>query len=30
MHPNAAGIDRMVERLLPAVEKLLAKRPGDA
>ena len=30
MHPNAAGIDRMVERLLPAVEKLLAKRPGAA
>ena len=24
MHPNAAGIDRMVESLLPAVEKLIA------
>jgi acyl-CoA thioesterase-1 len=30
MHPNAEGIDRMVERLLPTIEKLLAKRPGDA
>ena len=29
MHPNAAGIDRMVERVLPTVEKLLAERPGD-
>jgi acyl-CoA thioesterase-1 len=28
MHPNAAGIDRMVERFLPAVEKLVAERPG--
>ena len=26
MHPNAAGIDRMVERLLPTVEKLLAAK----
>jgi acyl-CoA thioesterase-1 len=25
MHPNAAGIDRMVERFLPAVEKLIAE-----
>jgi acyl-CoA thioesterase I len=23
MHPNAAGIDRMVERMLPEVEKLI-------
>jgi acyl-CoA thioesterase-1 len=30
MHPNAAGIDRMVERLLPTIEKLLSERPGDA
>lgn len=30
MYPNAAGIDRMVERVLPTVEKLLAERPGDA
>lgn len=30
MHPNAAGIDRMVERFLPAVEKLLAKQQGGA
>lgn len=28
MHPNAAGIDRMVERFLPAIEKLIAERPG--
>lgn len=27
MHPNAAGIDRMVERFLPAVEKLIVERP---
>ncbi len=24
MHPNAAGVDRMVERMLPAVEKIIA------
>jgi acyl-CoA thioesterase-1 len=30
MHPNAQGIDRMVEKLLPAVEKMLATRPGGA
>ena len=30
MHPNAAGIDRMVERLLPTVEKLLTERSGGA
>ena len=28
IHPNAAGVDRMVERLLPAVEKLLAADAG--
>lgn len=28
MHPNAAGIDRMVERFLPAVENLLVERPA--
>jgi acyl-CoA thioesterase-1 len=27
MHPNAAGIDRMVERVLPTVEKMLAGLP---
>src|SRR4029450_13880725 len=26
MHPNAAGIDRMVERVLPEVEKLIGRR----
>jgi acyl-CoA thioesterase-1 len=30
MHPNPAGVDRIVERLLPVVEKLLAERPGSA
>lgn len=30
MHPNASGVDRMVERALPVVEKVLAQRPGDA
>ena len=30
MHPNAAGIDRMVERFLPAVEKLIAERPDGS
>ena len=30
MHPNAAGIDRMVERLLPTVEKLLAAKADDS
>ncbi len=28
IHPNAAGVDRMVERLLPAVEALLAADAG--
>jgi len=27
MHPNAAGIDRMVERVLPVVERLMADEP---
>ena len=30
MHPNAAGIDRMVERVLPAVEKLIAAKADDS
>ena len=30
MHPNAAGIDRMVEKMLPQVEKLIAAGPGNA
>ena len=30
MHPNAAGIDRMVEKLLPEVEKAISARPGNA
>jgi acyl-CoA thioesterase-1 len=30
MHPNAAGIDRMVERLLPTVEKLIAAKADDS
>jgi acyl-CoA thioesterase-1 len=29
MHPNAAGIDRMVERFLPAAERLIAEQPGE-
>jgi len=28
VHPNAAGIDRMVERVLPLVEKLMAGGPA--
>ncbi len=28
MHPSAAGVDRMVERFLPAIEKLLDAPPG--
>jgi acyl-CoA thioesterase-1 len=28
MHPTAEGIDRMVERFLPTIEKLLAATPG--
>jgi acyl-CoA thioesterase-1 len=30
IHPNAAGIERMVERFLPAVEKLIAKQLGSS
>jgi acyl-CoA thioesterase-1 len=30
MHPNAAGIDRMVERVLPTVEKLIAAKADDS
>ena len=28
--PNAAGVDRMVERILPTVEKLIAANPDDS
>ena len=28
MHPNAAGIDRIVERVLPVVERLIAEKPA--
>ncbi|MGB3387381.1 MAG: arylesterase [Pseudaminobacter sp.] len=30
MHPNAAGIDRMVEQVVPAVEKLLAAQSDNS
>lgn len=30
MHPNALGIDRMVERMLPAVEKAIAANPASS
>ncbi len=30
MHPNAAGVDRMVENALPVVEKALANLSGNA
>ena len=30
MHPNASGVDRMVEKMQPEVEKIIAERPGDA
>ncbi|GLS30132.1 acyl-CoA thioesterase-1 [Mesorhizobium albiziae] len=30
MHPNTAGIDLMVERVLPLVEKLIAAKPNDS
>ena len=30
MHPNAAGVDRMVEKLLPEVEKIIAAGTGKA
>jgi acyl-CoA thioesterase-1 len=29
MHPSAAGVDHMVERMLPLVEKVLATVPGN-
>jgi len=30
MHPNAAGIDRMVQGILPTVEGLVAQKPGGS
>jgi acyl-CoA thioesterase-1 len=30
MHPNAAGIDRMVERVLPEIEKLIDASPDNS
>ncbi len=30
MHPNASGIDRMVERVLPEVEKIIAANPDNS
>jgi acyl-CoA thioesterase I len=30
MHPNAAGIDRMVERFLPSVEAIITRQADDA
>lgn len=30
MHPNAAGIDEMVTRILPMVEQAIAANPGDS
>jgi acyl-CoA thioesterase-1 len=30
MHPNARGIDRMVERILPEVEKIIAANPDNS
>jgi acyl-CoA thioesterase-1 len=30
MHPNASGVDRMVERILPDVEKAMAEKPGNS
>jgi len=30
MHPNAMGIDRMVERMLPAVERAIAASPANS
>ena len=29
MHPNAAGVDRMVEGFLPLMEEVLAKRGAN-
>ncbi|BAV48842.1 arylesterase [Mesorhizobium sp. 113-1-2] len=30
LHPNAKGVDRMVERILPTVEKAIAAVPGGS
>jgi len=30
MHPNARGVDRIVENILPAVEKLMAAKPNNS
>ena len=30
MHPNASGVDRMVERVLPEVEKIIAANPDNS
>lgn len=30
MHPNAAGIDRMVERVLPDIERIIAASPDHS
>lgn len=30
MHPNTAGIDRMVERVVPAVEKIITAQPDNS
>jgi acyl-CoA thioesterase-1 len=30
MHPNARGVDKIVERILPAVEKAIAANPGNS
>ncbi len=29
MHPNEAGVDRIVENILPAVEELIARINGE-
>ena len=30
LHPNAKGVDQMVERILPTVEKAIAATPGGS
>ena len=30
MHPSAKGVDIMVERILPTVEKLIAANPDNS
>ncbi|MBZ9773092.1 arylesterase [Mesorhizobium sp. CO1-1-8] len=30
LHPSARGVDQMVERILPTVEKVIATVPGDS